>query len=407
MKKFQAILVALLILALSVSGSYAASKNDTKKQIQKYNAIAKQKSQESKNLLSQLSRLKKDANDSSARMTDLERDNARLEASVNKLNDDIARADASMTHIIGMLRGRLEDMYKRATEERTLALVLSSGGAHEAVNNAYMMNIIARRDIAMFNELNAQERRLEQAKSQLEADQSRIRKQTDELKRKRIEFDTAVQRTDKLLHTVQNEQKKAEAASRELERAQRAVGNKITSLQNRKEKKSAIIKITSSSNGKTTTQTQSDTQAAKKKAPAKSSPSPSKGGVSSLSWPLNGRVTMQYGSRVHPVFKTKVFNSGIDIQAAAGTPVKAAGAGEVLYRGWLRGFGQVVIIDHGGNLSTVYAHLGGTSVNEGATVRTGTVIGRVGNTGTDQEYGLHFEVRRGGSAVNPMNYLRK
>lgn len=400
MKKFQAILAALLIIALSVSGSYAASKNDTKKQIQKYNAIAKQKSQESKNLLSQLSRLKKDANDSSARMTDLERDNARLEASVNKLNDDIARADASMTHIIGMLRGRLEDMYKRATEERTLALVLSSGGAHEAVNNAYMMNIIARRDIAMFNELNAQERRLEQAKSQLEADQLRIRKQTDELKRKRIEFDTAVQRTDKLLHTVQNEQKKAEAASRELERAQRAVGNKITSLQNRKEKKSSTIKITSSK------QTQSDTQAAKKKAPAKSSSS-NGGGVSSLSWPLNGRVTMHYGSRVHPVFKTKVFNSGIDIQAAAGTPVKAAGAGEVLYRGWLRGFGQVVIIDHGGNLSTVYAHLGGTSVNEGATVRTGTVIGRVGNTGTDQEYGLHFEVRRGGSAVNPMNYLRK
>ncbi|MBR0258157.1 MAG: peptidoglycan DD-metalloendopeptidase family protein [Synergistaceae bacterium] len=400
MKKFHAILAALLILALSVSASYAASKNaDTKQQIQKYNAIAKQKSQESKNLLSQLSRLKKDANDSSARMTDLERDNRRLEASVNKLNDDIARANSSMTHILGMLRGRLEDMYKRAAEERTLALVLSSGGAHEAVNNAYMMNIIARRDIAMFNELNEQERRLEHAKSQLEADQSRIQKQTDELKRKRIEFDTAVKRTDKLLHTVQNEQKKAESASRELEKAQKAVGYKITNLQNRKEKKSSVIKITSSK--------QTDTQAAKKKAPAKSTPQPSSNGPISLSWPLNGRVTMQYGSRVHPVFKTKVFNSGIDIQAAAGTPVKAAGPGEVLYRGWLRGFGQVVIIDHGGNLSTVYAHLGGTSVNEGATVKTGTVIGRVGNTGTDQEYGLHFEVRRGGSAVNPMNYLRK
>ncbi len=407
MKKFHAILAALLILALSVSGSYAASKKaDTKQQIQKYNAIAKQKSQESKNLLSQLSRLKKDANDSSARMTDLERDNERLEASVNKLNDDIARANSSMTHILGMLHGRLEDMYKRATEERTLALVLSSGGAHEAVNNAYMMNIIARRDIAMFNELNAQERKLEQAKSQLEADQSKIRKQTDELKRKRVEFDTAVQRTDKLLHTVQNEQKKAESASRELERAQRAVGNKITNLQNRKEKKSSTIKITSSGKNSSTKQTPVETQAAKKKAPAKSSSS-SAGGATSLSWPLNGRVTMQYGSRVHPVFKTKVFNSGIDIQAAAGTPVKAAGPGEVLYRGWLRGFGQVVIIDHGGSLSTVYAHLGGTSVNEGASVKTGTVIGRVGNTGTDQEYGLHFEVRRGGSAVNPMNYLRK
>ena len=116
---------------------------------------------------------------------------------------------------------------------------------------------------------------------------------------------------------------------------------------------------------------------------------------------------MQYGSRVHPVFKTKVFNSGIDIKAASGTAVKAAGPGEVLYQGWLRGFGQVVIIDHGGDLSTVYAHLGGASVREGSVVKAGTVIGRVGNSGTDSEYGLHFEVRKNGSAKNPMNYLRK
>ena len=66
-----------------------------------------------------------------------------------------------------------------------------------------------------------------------------------------------------------------------------------------------------------------------------------------------------------------------------------------------------MIIDHGGDLSTVYAHLGGASVREGSTVKTGTVIGRVGNSGTDSEYGLHFEVRKGGSAQNPMNYLRK
>ena len=127
----------------------------------------------------------------------------------------------------------------------------------------------------------------------------------------------------------------------------------------------------------------------------------------SLSWPLNGKVTNPYGSRVHPTFKTKIFNSGIDIQAASGTPVKAAGPGEVLYQGWLRGFGQVVIIDHGGDLSTVYAHLGGANVREGSIVKTGTVVGKVGNTGTDSEYGLHFEVRKGGAAQNPMNYLKK
>ncbi|MBR0250241.1 MAG: M23 family metallopeptidase, partial [Synergistaceae bacterium] len=206
----------------------------------------------------------------------------------------------------------------------------------------------------------------------------------------------------------QNEQKKAEAAAKELENAQRAVGNKINSLMRQKKNAQAkktnqakapvkVTNVSSNSNSKTTAKTQVST-------PSKA---PAAGSVKSLSWPVNGTVTMQYGSRVHPTFKTKIFNSGIDIKAASGTPVKAAGPGEVLYQGWLRGFGQVVIIDHGGDLSTVYAHLGGTSVREGAVVKAGTVIGRVGNTGTDSEYGLHFEVRKNGNAQNPMNYLRR
>lgn len=114
-----------------------------------------------------------------------------------------------------------------------------------------------------------------------------------------------------------------------------------------------------------------------------------------------------FGSRNHPVFRTKVFNSGIDIRAAAGAPVKAAGPGEVLFSGWLRGLGQVVIVNHGDNLSTVYANLGRTSVSEGDAVRVGSVLGAVGNTGASGQYSLHFEVRQGGTAKDPMNYLRR
>ncbi|MBR1418194.1 MAG: M23 family metallopeptidase, partial [Synergistaceae bacterium] len=102
-----------------------------------------------------------------------------------------------------------------------------------------------------------------------------------------------------------------------------------------------------------------------------------------------------------------VFNSGIDIKASQGAPVKAAAGGEVLYTGWMRGFGQVVILDHGGNISTVYAHLSSTQVKEGQSVRAGSVLGAVGNSGTESEYALHFEVRKAGSAQNPMNYLKK
>ena len=376
------------------------NQSDMKKKIEQYNKIAKQKSRESKSLLSQLSRLRKDANESESRMNDLERENSKIQASVTELSRNIARVSESMNHILAMLRGRLTDIYKHSPDENSINAIFSAGGPHEAVNTAYMLNIFARNDLEMFRALADREKELDESRRKLEADKSQIIRQTDELRRKREEFDSAVRKTDTLLRNVQNEQKKAEAAAKELENAQKAVGKKITNLMSQKrKKKSSAVKITPSKN--------SNVGGSKATVPVDTNSTTPSGGVKSLSWPLNGRVTMQYGSRIHPTFKTKIFNSGIDIAASAGTPVKAAGPGEVLYQGWLRGLGQVVIIDHGGDLTTVYAHLSGTSVREGSNVKTGTVIGRAGNTGTDAEYGLHFEVRKNGSAVNPMNYLRR
>ena len=375
------------------------SQADMGKKIQQYNAIAREKSKQSKTLLSQLSRLRQNASSSQAQITDLEKENNRLATSVSELNRSIDRVNASMSIILSTLRNRLVDMYKFTPDENSLSIILSEQSPHEAVNTAYILHRFARQDAAMFEELNRKEHELIEARAQLEKDKSQIARQTDELKKKRAEFDSTIQRTDKLLKNVQSEQKKAEAAAKELQAAQRAVGNKINSLTKQKQKKTTTVT-------RTTTAKVTTVQGTKATVPVKTTATVPAGGVKSLAWPVSGQVVMQYGSRVHPTFKTKIFNSGIDIKAPSGAPVKAAGPGEVLYQGWLRGFGQVVIIDHGGNISTVYAHLSGASVREGASVKTGTVIGRVGNSGTDSEYGLHFEVRKNGSAVNPMNYLR-
>ena len=94
------------------------------------------------------------------------------------------------------------------------------------------------------------------------------------------------------------------------------------------------------------------------------------------------------------------------MKAPKGTPIKAADPGEVLYTGWMRGYGQVVIIDHGANLTTVYAHMSKIETSENAKVTRKTVIGRVGATGVATGNHLHFEVRVNGDAVNPMKYLK-
>lgn len=399
MKKiFAALLIFVMALDLTAWGasidsqikSQQRSQSDMKKKIQQYNAIAREKSKQSKTLLGQLSRLKQDASASQSKMNDLEKENIRLQNSVGEISKKIATVRESMAVIINTLRARILDIYKYTPEENSLSLIMTSNGPHDALNTAYMLQCFARQDNEMLEELVRRENELNEARRQLESNKSQIQKQTEELKKKRAEYDSTIKKTDSLLKNVQSEQKKAEAAAKELEAAQRAVGNKINSLTRQKKANSA-----------------KKSQGAKSSSKPQQAQTSSPSSVKTLIWPVNGTVTMQYGSRVHPVFKTKVFNSGIDIKAAAGTPIKAAGPGEVLYQGWLRGFGQVVIIDHGGDLSTVYAHLGGASVREGSVVKAGTVIGRVGNSGTDSEYGLHFEVRKNGAAQNPMNYLRK
>ena len=410
MKKLFALVMIFLV---GINFAYAANidkqiktqqktQSDMKKKIQQYNAIAKQKSKQSKTLLSQLSRLKQNADASQKEMNDLQKENDRLQNSVGELNKDIASVSATMAHIVELLKSRLVGLYKFAPEENSLALIMNSQGTHEAINSAYMLRRFVQNDMDLFEQLSQKEHELTEARAKLEASKSQIAKQTDELKKKRAEYDTTIKKTDNLLRNVQSEQKKAEAAAKELESAQKAVGNKINSLM--KQKKTAQTKKAATPSKSTKT----PVAGSKAAVPVKTSSAvPPAGSVSSLAWPVNGTVTMQYGSRVHPTFKTKIFNSGIDIKAASGTPVKAAGPGEVLYQGWLRGFGQVVIVDHGGDLTTVYAHLSGASVKEGAAVKTGSVIGRVGNSGTDSEYGLHFEVRKNGTAQDPMKYLRR
>ncbi len=120
---------------------------------------------------------------------------------------------------------------------------------------------------------------------------------------------------------------------------------------------------------------------------------------SGLVWPLRGPVTSPFGSRWGRL------HAGIDISAGTGTPIRAAKAGTVIFAGVMGGYGNTVIIDHGGGFSTLYAHQSRLGTNDGASVGQGEVVGFVGSTGHSTGPHLHFETRVGGSPQNPMRYL--
>ncbi len=125
-----------------------------------------------------------------------------------------------------------------------------------------------------------------------------------------------------------------------------------------------------------------------------------------LAYPLaNAVVTSRFGFRTHPIFGTRRLHAGTDFRGATGTPVLAAAGGTVVSAGPRGGYGNAVIIDHGGALATLYAHQSRLSVVAGDQVETGQVIGAVGSTGYSTGPHLHFEVRVNGTPVDPLNYL--
>ncbi|WP_017299370.1 murein hydrolase activator EnvC family protein [Nodosilinea nodulosa] len=128
-------------------------------------------------------------------------------------------------------------------------------------------------------------------------------------------------------------------------------------------------------------------------------------GTGRFVYPANANISSGFGNRVHPILGHSRFHAGVDFAASYGSTIHAADSGRVIFAGWYGGYGQAIIIDHGGGLSTLYGHTSRIFVQEGQAVQQGQAIGAVGSTGLSTGPHLHFEVRQNGNPVNPMGYL--
>lgn len=295
----------------------------------------------------------------------------RIEETVEK----IAKTEQKIQQTKGVLGDRIVAIYKYG-DVANFNLLFSAANTHEAMTNSYLLSKIARQDRRIIGELAESARQLEAAKAELEQQKRALQQQRADLETRKKSLKSAEKKRESMLDTLAERKDAHARAMRELQQAEKELQGKIKQLLAKKRQLAASrnTRVLTYSGGK-------------------------------LSWPVKGNVTSTFGMRVHPTFKTKTMHTGIDIDASRGDPVRAAESGEVLYAGWLRGYGQIVIIDHGSDLTTVYAHLSRIGVQEGQSVKAGQQIGNVGQTGVATGSHLHFEVRVNGEARDPMRYL--
>ena len=295
------------------------------------------------------------------------------------LSKEIVEKNKRIAEVEELLRNRLISIYKYGGIT-DFNLLLSSQGAEDALANSYLLTKIAEQDQKLINELKVQKEKLSDTQEKLKAQKINLETHGKDLKTQTNELRGAASERNAILAKVRKDKDLYMAQQNELLRASKELQATVKRLLAQKRKIAA------------------------QKHPGKPQTVYYRGGR--LAWPVQGTISSTFGTRIHPIFKTKITHTGLDISAPNGTPVKAADTGEILFTGWLTGYGNVVILDHGGDLTTVYAHLSKIECAEGEKVNRGSVIGRVGATGVATGNHLHFETRVNGDAVNPMRYLQ-
>lgn len=314
-----------------------------------------------------LSDVKQEQDELSKQMTQVENDVKNVQAKVdsltyqiNKSAEDIVstekkikKKEQEMKEREANLNARLKVMYKNGSLG-FIDVLLGSGSISEFVSNLEIIQKIYKNDMDVLDTLDKEQKELKAIKKELKQRQESLAAQKEELAVEKAELD---------------EKKKA---LKKEEDALKAEADRLTS---------EILKLIDKN-------------------------SKYVGGEFTWPCPASTYITSSFGNRLHPILKSWIFHTGVDIGCSSGKNILAAASGKVIMSQVYGGYGNCVMIDHGGGIVTLYGHASVLCVNKGDTVTRGQVIAKVGSTGRSTGPHLHFEVRKNGEYVNPMSYFK-
>lgn len=376
MKTCAAALAAVLLGAqLSVPVTWAESIEDKKaelediqQQMDAKDAQREQKKQEIGNAVERLVAAQNELAEAKRKLAEIEGRQRALEIRIRQNEAALKTKEADYNKTRKVYEKRLRDIYENG-QVNYLDVLLGSTDFRDFASRMYLLQRVIRRDFNLIDKLQTQKEALEHQRAILDGNKQELDAiHAEAAAEQKIIAQKTVER-QALYEQALAEKAKLDAEYEELQRN----SQEITAMIQRMEEEGRLA-----------------AQAH---------------GTGQFMWPVNGEITSPFGWRVHPIWGTQIFHAGLDIGADYGDPVHAADSGTVVYAGWMGGYGNAVMIDHGGGLVTLYGHNSSITVSEGQQVGKGETIALAGSTGNSTGPHCHFEVRIHGEVTSPLQYL--
>ncbi len=336
--------------------------------------------------LGQLRRTERELKLTRKRLRQLHNRRRTLDQQLETTRSDLERNVRALDDRRTKLRRRLRSLYKFGPA-RELEFLFSTQSFAELLTRWDFLLMVAEQDRQLFEDVRDRKELVETLEHRLQGHVTQVERTARQTRaeNQRLAVQHAARRST--VQEIQTQRQAYEAAAVELEKTARAIQGLLARL----ERKRRLETERARAEGRPVTPYSGDFAR----------------GQGALDWPLRGEVVGRFGPEHHPRFNVVTPNNGIDIAAPIGTPVRAVGRGRVDYTAEDYGtYGQIVILNHGDSYYTLYGHLSEIAVAVGQEVAAGQVIGRSGDTGSLKGPVLHFEVRRGGIALNPEDWLQ-